>query len=85
MMDSFGIGASADADRFGDVGSNTLGSIAKFRSASGDADALSLPNLTRLGLMHAAEESSGEFPAGANKDIEVIGAYGYAKESAPGL
>jgi len=31
MMDSFGIGASADADRFGDVGSNTLGSIAKFR------------------------------------------------------
>ena len=84
MMDSFGIGASADADRFGDVGSNTLGSIAKFRSASGDADALSLPNLTRLGLMHAAEESSGEFPAGTDKDIEVIGAYGYAKEISTG-
>ena len=84
MMDSFGIGASADADRFGDVGANTLGSIAKFRSASGDADALSLPNLTRLGLMHAAEESSGEFPAGASKDIEVVGAYGYAKEISTG-
>ena len=84
MMDSFGIGASADADRFGDVGSNTLGSIAKFRSASGDANALSLPNLTRLGLMHAAEESSGEFPAGASKDIEVVGAYGYAKEISTG-
>ena len=84
MMDSFGIGASADADRFGDVGSNTLGSIAKFRSASDDADALSLPNLTRLGLMHAAEESSGEFPAGTDKDIEVIGAYGYAKEISTG-
>ncbi len=84
MMDSFGIGASADADRFGDVGSNTLGSIARFRSTSGDADALSLPNLTRLGLMHAAEESSGEFPAGASKDIEVVGAYGYAKEISTG-
>jgi len=84
MMDSLGIGASADADRFGDVGSNTLGSIAKFRSANGDAGALSLPNLTRLGLMHAAEESSGEFPAGASKDIEVVGAYGYAKEISTG-
>ena len=84
MMDSFGIGASADADRFGDVGSNTLGSIARFRSASSDAGALNLPNLTRLGLMHAAEESSGEYPAGASKDIEVIGAYGYAKEISSG-
>ena len=84
MMDSFGIGASADADRFGDVGANTLGSIARFRSSSSDADALNLPNLTRLGLMHAAEESSGEYPAGASKDIEVVGAYGYAKEISTG-
>ncbi len=84
MMDSFGIGASADADRFGDVGSNTLGSIAKFRSASSDAGALNLPNLTRLGLMQAAQESSGEYPAGASKDIEVVGAYGYAKEISTG-
>ncbi len=84
MMDSFGIGASADADRFGDVGWNTLGSIAKFRSSSSDADALNLPNLTRLGLMHAAKESSGEYPAGASKDIEVVGAYGYAKEISTG-
>ena len=29
MMDSFGIGAAADADKFGDVGANTLGHIAK--------------------------------------------------------
>ncbi len=84
MLDSFGIGASADADRFGDVGSNTLGSIARFRSSSSDADALELPNLTRLGLMHAAQASSGEYPAGARMDIEVIGAYGYAKEISTG-
>ncbi len=31
MMDSFGIGAAADADKFGDVGANTLGHIAKQR------------------------------------------------------
>ena len=84
MMDSLGIGASADADRFGDAGSNTLGSIAKFRASNGDGHVLNLPNLTRLGMMHAAEESCGEFPAGATRDIEVIGAYGYAKEISTG-
>ena len=84
MMDSLGIGASADADHFGDAGSNTLGSIARFRASNGDGHALNLPNLTRLGMMHAAEESSGEFPAGATRDIEVVGAYGYAKEISTG-
>jgi len=84
MMDSLGIGASADAERFGDVGSNTLGSIARFRSSNGDGNALSLPNLTRLGLMHAAQESSGEYPAGTSQEIEVVGAYGYAKEISTG-
>jgi phosphopentomutase len=84
MMDSFGIGASADADRFGDVGSNTLGNIARFRSDNSAAGPLNLPNLTRLGLMNAAEASCGEYPAGANKDIGVIGAYGYAKEISSG-
>lgn len=84
MMDSLGIGASADADRFGDAGSNTLGSIARFRASNGDGSALNLPNLARLGMMHAAEESSGEFPAGATRDIEVVGAYGYAKEISTG-
>ena len=59
MMDSFGIGASADADRFGDVGSNTLGNIARFRASGDNGTALRLPNLSRLGLMHAACESSG--------------------------
>jgi phosphopentomutase len=84
MMDSLGIGASADADRFGDAGSNTLGSIARFRASNGGGHALNLPNLARLGMMHAAEESSGEFPAGATRDIEVVGAYGYAKEISTG-
>ena len=83
VMDSFGIGATADAERFGDVGANTLGSIARERSAS-SAGPLKLPNLTRLGLMHAAQESAGEFPAGAETDVNVIGAYGFASELSTG-
>ena len=83
MLDSFGIGATDDADRFGDVGANTLGSIAKYR-ATGGRKALLLPHLSRLGLMHAAKESAGEFPAGVDADVEVVGAYGYAKELSSG-
>jgi len=83
VMDSFGIGATDDADQFGDVGANTLGSIARARASSA-AGPLDLPNLTRLGLMHAAMESAGEFPAGADTETEIIGAYGFASELSTG-
>jgi len=82
MLDSFGIGATKDAERFGDVGANTLGSIAKYRAAEGRP--LKVPNLARLGLLHAAKESAGEFPPGTDTDIEIIGAYGYAEELSSG-
>ena len=45
VLDSFGIGYEPDADKFGDVGANTLASIAKdpgFR----------VPNMARLGLFN---------------------------------
>ena len=83
VLDSFGIGATDDAAAFGDVGSNTLGSIARVRAES-DSGPLQLPNLARLGLMHAAAESAGEFPAGVGTDIEIAGAYGYASELSSG-
>lgn len=83
VLDSFGIGATDDADRFGDVGANTLGSIASKR-AIGPSGPLKLPNLTRMGLMHAAAESAGDFPAGADKQAEIVGAYGYASELSSG-
>ena len=82
VMDSFGIGATDDAVRFGDAGANTLGSIASVRAAAGQP--LQLPNLTRLGLMRAAEESAGERPAGSGARDEVVGAYGYAAELSSG-
>jgi phosphopentomutase len=83
VLDSLGIGATADADRFGDVGADTLGHIARERAASSDGP-LRLPNLAKLGLFHACRDSTGTLPAGAATDIEVIGAYGYAEELSSG-
>ena len=83
VLDSFGIGATADADVFGDAGADTFGHIASVRAAS-DSGPLQLPNLARLGLYHASKESTGEFPAGAVTDIGIIGAYGHAAELSSG-
>jgi phosphopentomutase len=81
VLDSFGIGATTDAEKFGDAGANTLGHIAERRAATSP---LNLPNLAKLGLLHAAEESSGEFPAGCSRDVEILGAYGFASELSSG-
>ena len=88
VLDSFGIGASADANKFGDEGADTLGHIAE-ACARGEADVgrsgpLTLPNLSRLGLGKAAEESTGKFPPGLDKNADIIGAYGYASELSSG-
>ncbi|QKJ85735.1 phosphopentomutase [Paramixta manurensis] len=88
VLDSFGIGASKDADTFGDKGSDTLGHIAE-ACFNGEADKgrkgpLNLPNLTALGLGKAAEESTGKFPPGLDKNAEIIGAYAYASELSSG-
>ena len=81
VLDSLGIGATADADKFGDVGANTLGSIVRERAGT---KPLSLPNLARLGLFNAAAESSAEFPGECVDEAEVTGAYGFAKELSSG-
>ena len=83
VLDSFGIGATADAGRFGDEGSNTFGHIASARAAS-DAGPLQLPNLASLGLFHASRDSTGKFPAGVDTDVEIVGAYGFAEELSTG-
>ena len=88
MLDSLGIGASADADKFGDVGSNTFGHIAQWcadgKANDGREGPLHIPNLTKLGLAHACADSVGSFPAGLDASAEVIGAYGYAQEISSG-
>lgn len=83
VLDSFGIGATADADTFGDAGADTLGHIAQERAQS-EAGPLRLPNLAKLGLFHASRESTGDFPAGADTSVAVIGAYGHAAELSSG-
>lgn len=89
MLDSFGIGASDDADKFGDQGSNTLGHIAQ-QCAEGHANdkgrqgALKLPNLEKLGLGLAALQSSGKLPIGFKPNPELIGGYAYAQEISSG-
>lgn len=88
VLDSFGIGATADAMKFGDVGANTLGHIAQVCAAGnanhGRQGPLYLPNLSRLGLGKAAEAASGVFPIGLDQQADIIGAYGYAEELSSG-
>ncbi len=86
VMDSLGIGASADATSYGDDGANTLGHIAE-HCAQGLANAkgvrqgpLKIPHLTRLGLAAAQTESSGRQLAGVDNNITINAAYGYAIE-----
>ena len=83
VMDSFGIGATDDAERFGDTGADTFGSIARVRAASPEGP-LQLPNLARLGLFHAGKDSAGSFAEGAATDVDIVGAYGYAAELSSG-
>ncbi len=86
LLDSFGIGATEDAKKYGDEGANTLGHIAE-RCATGQANRegvrlgpLQLPNLTRLGLNGAAHVSTGQYVPGLPTDVAIQGAYGCAAE-----
>lgn len=88
IMDSLGVGATADADRFGDVGSNTLGHIAE-RCFKGEAEIgrsgpLVIPNLEKLGLGLASALATGQVPAGLDAGVVPIAAYGAAREASSG-
>lgn len=89
VLDSFGIGATADAEKFGDVGSDTFGHIAEkcYQGLADNAErqgALKLPNLSKLGLAMAHKESTGDFALGMDPESEIIGAYGHAAELSSG-
>ncbi len=71
VLDSVGIGEMPDAADYGDVGSDTLGNLARLRK-------LHLPNLCRLGL---ANIRSFE---GLAADPAPIGCYGRAATTSPG-
>jgi phosphopentomutase len=90
LLDSFGIGASADAGDYGDEGADTLRHIAEVCDAR-KADRLGvrrgplqLPNMTRLGLNGAAIISKGQPVLGLESNEEPEGAYGCAVEQSKG-
>jgi phosphopentomutase len=82
LLDSFGLGATPDADKFGDVGANTFGHIAAWAAAGGAP--MQLPNLERLGLAAAAHQACGEWAAGFERRDGFTGAYGVARERSTG-
>lgn len=72
ILDSVGIGALPDAERFGDVGADTLGHVNEYRGR------LNVPNLEKLGLF------SIEGTALYDNTVEPIGAYGKSAELSNG-
>jgi phosphopentomutase len=82
LLDSFGLGALPDADKYGDTGANTFGHIAEWAAKEGKP--MSLPNLERLGLAAAAHKASGEWAAGFDQRDGFTGAWGVAREQSTG-
>ena len=71
MLDSFGVGAEPDADKFGDVGANTLASIAK-------SEKFHTPNMRKMGLFNLDGVTCGE-PA-----AQVLGSCARLQEASNG-
>lgn len=90
VMDSFGLGATDDAEAYGDVGANTLLHIADaceqgLCNNSRRQGPLQLPHLCALGLGFAAKGSAGQMPTSLDLELSKInGAYGYAAELSHG-
>ena len=89
VMDSFGIGEAPDAEKFGDVGADTFGHIAKWcadgeESPSRDSGPLRLPNLSNLGLGEAAKLATGALPAGFTSVDQAEGIYAACAEQSNG-
>lgn len=72
ILDGVGVGAASDAERYGDVGSNTLGNVAS------TVGGLTLPNLTELGLGNCGAIE------GVPARLASRGAYGVAAPASAG-
>ncbi len=90
VLDSFGIGATPDADKFGDVGANTLGHIAEW-CANGNvnenrqtAGPLHVPNMVKLGLGKAYANVDGDEPVGLEFKGDITGMFGACAEQSFG-
>ncbi|MGO4888299.1 phosphopentomutase [Anaerobacillus sp. MEB173] len=72
VMDSVGIGEAPDADKFDDIGSDTLGHIAE------KMNGLHMPNMAKLGLSHIREIK------GIEKVLQPLAHYGMMQEASNG-
>ena len=88
VLDSFGLGETADAAKFGDVGANTFLHIAEQcaqgRCETGRSGKLKLPHLSALGLGHAGHVSCGTWAPGFSDSLKPIAAWGCAAELSSG-
>ena len=87
VFDSLGIGASSDAQKYGDQGANTLGRIMD-ACANGEADVdglrqgpLHIPSLEQFGLLHALAASDDRYQCPAAK---ATATWGFAEEKSTG-
>lgn len=88
VLDSLGIGALDDAERYGDAGSNTLAHIADWcahpRDEGGRGEPLRMPNLVRLGLGRAAELVRGQPLPGLDAQVGPAARWGAMTELSTG-
>ncbi|MCV2508411.1 MAG: phosphopentomutase [Candidatus Lightella neohaematopini] len=83
VIDSLGIGSTNDANKFGDIGANTLGHIAEYYYYN-KHKILKIPNLSSLGLVKTIQYATNYYPIGMNLQTNVIGSYAYASSLATG-
>lgn len=77
LLDSFGVGATADAEKYGDMGANTFAHLAEKYQ-------LDIPNLLQLGLGEVLKISCGQYPANLPRIKQPSALYGCASEVSKG-
>ena len=78
IMDSVGVGYGKDADEFGDVGSNTLGSIIR------ENPRLKIDNLKSMGILNLEKILPIAQQAKIKMPEKIIGSYGQMSELSKG-
>lgn len=82
VLDSFGIGALPDANKYNDQGSDTLGHIDEYCFKNNIS--FDIPNLLSLGLSKAYELVNNKSLYIDKKNYQILGSYGACQELSTG-
>lgn len=82
VLDSFGIGALPDANKFGDLGCDTLGHIDQYCTENNLT--FNIPNLLKLGLGRAYSQVNGKQLKCDNLNYILHGSFGACQELSSG-